>query len=272
MLSNYNSSWICQTRRELLSIEKMVVDRKRKSSDQRRGSLKKRKSSESDGCYSEGDLFCEQLTMAGCTLYKGQCVELAEDQSLFQRNLDQSLKKHSGYPNVVTEFVGGFETFISEPKRFHFTLLPTTASPNCENVRSGSHDSLVRLLLGIDILQPNLMTVLLEKLPEFMGDEDNILFHGEKVNIPQLLMSQFRWLNRIVDSKELTQKVLDMLEITSLDVQREIISCLPDILEDSDHFKVAKKLRELLPQSNELTVCIIDALSNLSLNSEPYLR
>lgn len=29
----------------------------------------------------------------------------------------------------------------------------------------------------------------------------NILFHGEKVNIPQLLMSQFRWLNRIVDSK-----------------------------------------------------------------------
>lgn len=28
-----------------------------------------------------------------------------------------------------------------------------------------------------------------------------IVEHGEKVNLPRLLMSQFRWLDRILDSK-----------------------------------------------------------------------
>lgn len=41
------------------------------------GTSKKRKSSESDGRYSEGDLLSEQLSLAGCTLYKGgQSIEL----------------------------------------------------------------------------------------------------------------------------------------------------------------------------------------------------
>lgn len=37
--------------------------------------------------------------------------------------------------------------------------------------------------------------------------------------------------------------MLEMVSITSLEVQREIITCIPEVLDDSEHTGVARELR-----------------------------
>lgn len=43
--------------------------------------------------------------------------------------------------------------------------------------------------------------------------------------------------------QEVTEKMLEIIGIVSLDIQREIITCLPDVVEDSEHADVATALR-----------------------------
>ncbi|XP_060605548.1 Fanconi anemia group D2 protein-like [Ruditapes philippinarum] len=189
---------------------------------------------------------------------------LGMDQAVFQKNLLKELRGKSG--NGIEEFIEGFQEYIEEPKRFHRSLLPTKTSPDCESARSGFQESVVKILMGVDTIQPPLMTVLLEKLPEFTGEEDCVILEqGQKVNIPHLLLSQFQWLDHIVNSKEVTEKLLEMVSITCEDVQREIISCLPDIVQDSEHTQVAMALRDLMNENQQLTVTVLDAMSNLIL-------
>ncbi|XP_055999179.1 Fanconi anemia group D2 protein-like isoform X3 [Ostrea edulis] len=252
----------------------MVADKmskiKRKLSDQEdKKSGKKRKSSENEEKYYKDVVFCQVLKKAGLTLKTGKTQNVLDcDQAAFQRNLQIALKRHDNFPSVLDEFVEGFQEYIEDQHRLHYCLLPTVTSKKCESARCSSQDSVVRLLIGIDILQSKMMMCLLEKLAEFMENEDCIVEHGEKVNLPKLLMSQFRWLDRILDSKELADKMLEMITIVSVDIQREIISCLPEVVEDSEHSHVATSLRDLLMENSSLTVPILDAFSNLNLNPE----
>ncbi|RUS82660.1 hypothetical protein EGW08_009563 [Elysia chlorotica] len=134
-------------------------------------------------------------------------------------------------------------------------------------------DSAVRLLLGVDVIQSPLMVLLLDKLTIFRGKENDSVFHeGQMVYIPRLLLSQFRFLDRIVDGKELTRKLLSVLTDVSLEVQKEILACIPDIVEDSEHAEVAKKLKEELTANKELTCAAIDALTYLNISQEQVVQ
>ncbi|XP_015761600.1 PREDICTED: Fanconi anemia group D2 protein homolog, partial [Acropora digitifera] len=166
---------------------------------------------------------------------------------------------------IIDDFIEGFEERLQDPNRFQLSLLPVSISSDHEGC-GGSPESLTRMLLSVDILQPKIANILLEKLPEFMGDEDSDRADG--INIPRLVLNQFRWMDCVVQSKELTEKMLEMVGVTSLEVQREIISCVPEVLDDSEHTEVARELSELLLQNTELTVAILDALSNLNLRPE----
>jgi len=44
-------------------------------------------------------------------------------------------------------------------------------------------------------------------------------------------------------SQELVEKMFEALSVTSPDVQREIISCLPEVIDDLQHVDVAHKLK-----------------------------
>lgn len=46
--------------------------------------------------------------------------------------------------------------------------------------------------------------------------------------------------------------LLELVEATEVDVQREIISALPSVLDDSDHADVASKLKSVLPSVQDL--------------------
>ncbi|XP_076105835.1 Fanconi anemia group D2 protein-like [Mytilus galloprovincialis] len=251
-----------------------VFSKKRKTSGEHgdekiKGGQKKRKGSEDEDIYQNNSTFCELVNKAGLTLMKGNKPNsLGFDQAVFQRNLQVSLKRHESYPEVLDEFVEGFQEYIEDQKRLHNSLVPTFTASECDSARSVHQDCLVRLLLGVDLIQTKLMHCLLEKLAEFTEDDQSIFEHGEKVNIPRLLMSQFRWLDRILAGKEITEKMVEMIGIVTLDVQREIISCLPEVVEDSEHGDVATALRDLLSHNTQLTVPILDSLANLNLTSE----
>ncbi|KAJ8301396.1 hypothetical protein KUTeg_020383 [Tegillarca granosa] len=239
---------------DCVQLDKMFGDRmlksKRKGSDisdeKTKGAKRRKSSSEDEDLYKSTSTFNELLKQSGLLLRKGNKHNiLNSDQAVFQRNLSKALKKHENYPGVIDEFVEGFQEYIEDLKKFHYSLLPTMTATDCDSARSKSQDCLVRLMLGIDMLQPKLMTCLLEKLAEFMED-DCIYENGEKVNLPRMLMSQFRWLDRIVNGKEVTEKMLEIIGIVSLDIQREIITCLPDVVEDSEHADVRTSVIQTL--------------------------
>jgi len=206
------------------------------------------------------------VQQAGLHVNSGQMQdELEVDRSIFQKKIRNSLKTHQNYPEVIDDFLEGLQEQLDDAGRFRLSLLPVSMSEDTEGY-GGSQESLIRMLLGVDILQPKIANMLLEKLPEFTEDDGN---NGvDDFNIPRLVLNQFRWLDFIAQSKELTEKMLEMVSITSLDIQREIITCIPEVLDDSEHTEVARKLSELLCQNTGLTVSILDALSNLSLRPD----
>jgi hypothetical protein len=51
-----------------------------------------------------------------------------------------------------------------------------------------------------------------------------------------------RWLDKIVNSKELAQKLMEIIPVTHESLQREIISAIPDIITDGE-----QEVRDMQP-------------------------
>ncbi|KAK7101914.1 hypothetical protein V1264_020222 [Littorina saxatilis] len=217
--------------------------------------------------YKSKSMFAVLCKKAGLSLKNGEeNNEISVDKAVFQKNLSLALKRQEGdIVEVTEEFLEGFGGYIEDMTRFHKSLLSTNTTKDCESARSKVQDSAVRILLGVELLQPSLVKSLLEKLPEFSQDDDN---GGERANIPRLLLAQFRWLDFVVDSKALAKMLLELVEATELDVQKEIIGALPSVVDSSDHATVASKLKDLLVSQTQLTVVILDALVCLDLAPE----
>nr|XP_020463403.1 Fanconi anemia group D2 protein [Monopterus albus] len=206
------------------------------------------------------------LREAGVTLKQvGSSNEIAVDQVVFQKRIQKLLQKSPRYPGIVQEFITGLEAHIEDPVTFRNCLLPCVPqmSDGDSSSVSSFQESLLRMLLGIEMLQTCIINTLLEKLPEFMLDGT-----GEGgLSIPRIIINQLKWLDRIVDSKELAAKLMELVSVAPLEVQRDIITSLPEILEDSQHSDIASQLNSLLKENTQLTVPILDALSSLNLSS-----
>lgn len=209
-------------------------------------------------------IFVQLLSESGVTLTPANTAnEIAVDQVIFQKRLQQHLRKNPRFPNIIQEFISGMETYIEDPERFRNCLLPCVPAAQQDNNSSSYQESLVRLLLGIEMLQTLVVNTLFEKLPEFM-------FEGmteDGLNVPRLIINQLKWLDRIIDCKDLGSKLMEMVSVAPVEIQRDIITSLPEILEDSQHADMARELNVLLQQNTQLTVPVLDALSSLSLSS-----
>ncbi|XP_062441302.1 Fanconi anemia group D2 protein [Rhea pennata] len=218
-----------------------------------------------NGVENDG-VFEELLKTSGIILRAGEGQnEIAVDQTAFQKKLCLALKKHLAYPHVVQEFVSGLESHIKDRNQFKNCLLPCAPTRN-EGSRILVHsycESLIKLLLGIDILQPAVVTLLLEKIPEFFFD----IVGTFGTNFPRLIINQFKWLDRLIDSQDLVKKLMQMVSISPVPIQHDIITSLPEILEDSQQTEIARELSYLLTQGRRLTVPILDALSRLDLDA-----
>lgn len=209
-------------------------------------------------------VFVTLLKTSGLTLKTGENQnQLAVDQIAFQKKLFQTLKKHPSYPKIIEEFVCGLESYIEDREVFRNCLLP------CERLQEegSSTDnsfckSLIKLLLGIDILQPAIVKTLFEKLPEFFFESNS----SDGISMPQLIINQLKWLDRVVDGKDLTTKIMQLINIAPEQLQHDLITSLPEILGDSQHADVGKELSDLLSENTLLTLPILDVLSSLQLD------
>ncbi|NXW04397.1 FACD2 protein, partial [Fregetta grallaria] len=225
----------------------------------------KEETSAHGGVENEG-VFEELLRTSGIILKAGEGQnEIAVDQMAFQKKLCLALEKHPTYPGVVKEFISGLESHIKDRNQFKNCLLPCTPI-RTEGSRTLVHsycESLIKLLLGIKILQPAVITLLLEKIPEFFFDVVGTF----GTNFPRLIVNQFKWLDRLLDSQDLVKKLMQMVSVSPVPIQHDIITSLPEILEDSQQSEVARELSCLLKQGRRLTVPILDALSRLDLDA-----
>ncbi|XP_022047915.2 Fanconi anemia group D2 protein [Acanthochromis polyacanthus] len=211
-------------------------------------------------------VFSVFLREAGVTLKpSGTSNEIAVDQVVFQKRIRQQLQKSPRYPSIIQEFITDLESYIENSDRFRNCLLPCVPQlvDGCSSSTSSFQESLLRMLLGIETLQTLIINTLLEKLPEFMldGAADGGL------SIPRMIINQLKWLDRVVDAKELAAKLMELVSVAPVEVQRDIITSLPEILEDSQHNDIARELNSLLQENTQLTVPILDALSSLNLSS-----
>ncbi|KAL4206758.1 Fanconi anemia protein FANCD2, partial [Rhizopus microsporus] len=206
-------------------------------------------------------LFESVLNELGCQLEP--VVEFQVERVLFRRNLAIKLRNQS---DLLDEFLQDMQTYTEDPAALRKCLLPsTTANHVSRTSRTTNSESLFKTLLAVDSIQSELITYLLERLPEFYDELEN---DNSSSCTARLILNQLRWLDYIAQPEALTEKLIEIIQITPSVVQHEIITSLPDIINDSEHKPIVVYLKELMNENSELTVPILDALSNLTLHSE----
>ena len=122
----------------------------------------------------------------------------------------------------------------------------------------------MKLLLNIDDFQPALLRLLLEKLGEISAAQTGR--ETEETNVPRLILTAMRWLDKLVDGAGMVEKMEEILVVTSDYHRVEVIMALPEILPFSQHNSIAIYLHGMLDTALTLTACIVDCLGNLRLS------
>lgn len=129
--------------------------------------------------------------------------------------------------------------------------------------------SLVRHLLLVPSIQLDLQMLLLEKLPEYFDVNLECRASPSFLNdIAMLILSQFRWLDFVVDSNAFAEKLLEVLSIAPLHLKKEIIGSLPEILGDQNHKAIVNSLEQMLQEDSTIIVTVLDSLYNLNLDDQ----
>ncbi|TVU16823.1 hypothetical protein EJB05_36978, partial [Eragrostis curvula] len=122
-----------------------------------------------------------------------------------------------------------------------------------------------RTLLSVPALQPGLLALLLEKLPEHF---DGAALNGLPLQDDggRLIVAQFWWLDFLVDTDAFVENLLEVLSVAPPCLKKEIIGSLPEIVGDQSHATVVSALEKLLQEDSEVVVAVLDALSDLNLD------
>ncbi|KAF9132558.1 Fanconi anemia group D2 protein [Mortierella sp. 14UC] len=185
------------------------------------------------------------------------------EPSRFQREATRLIQRGGASgASCVESFLEGLQEHLEDVETLRICLLPIIKSSDKGQQGFSNGESLIRILLSIDIIQPGLMEALLERIFGFLSDEE------KESPTPKLILQQMRWLNNIIEPAQLSAKLLEVIGVSSVTIQRDIITSLPEIVPDSEHKTVVLGLFELMEGSSVLMVPILDALSNLNLQSD----
>ena len=113
-----------------------------------------------------------------------------------------------------------YSTFMDELKKYLETddsllikaLAPVKFGPDVNY--NQNPESLLRNLLNIDVIQPELSEWLLEKLTLVALDYEDKPGDLLMGNVPKLILNHLRWLNVIKNGEKLTEKILEILDAT----------------------------------------------------------
>ncbi|KAJ2024251.1 Fanconi anemia group D2 protein, partial [Coemansia sp. S85] len=220
----------------------------------------------------ESSLRCQELVRGcGLELSEGRPPTLYTSTALFRYKLGEALRDGLEVIELLGDFV---EELLSDHESISLYLDPVVLSTGDDDndisppshgpgqLGSGQSESLVRLMLGVDALQPRIITILLDKYPEFIGSEGTQGSVGATQPFVKILR-QLRWLDYIIDSSKLTEKLVETIGCVPPEMQSEIITALPDIISDSDSTEVSNMLAGLMSDTPELMLPILEALGSL---------
>ena len=155
------------------------------------------------------------------------------------------LLRKFNYPCLLN--LTGLEDHLSDEGRLlnslKSTILAAVQEPRAgSQTHSHSGDSLVSILLKIDSVQPTLIRVLFEKMPEYFDQDGEV----RDESIPKLIIQRFRWLDNLSKESDMTNKLIDFLEIAPTSLKKDIILALPDIVSDTEHQLLLPPLKSIL--------------------------
>ncbi|KAJ2865256.1 Fanconi anemia group D2 protein [Coemansia erecta] len=217
----------------------------------------------------------ELFASCGVTLSTGGVPELHTTAALFRFNLSEKTAANEALAQKCGDYV---DSLLSDHDTISLYLDPVSLGEAGDSSMLGHQssdqpgllraESFVRLILGVDTLQPRVIAMLLEKFPEFIGEEDS---HEEEgaIKVPVKILRQLRWLDYVIDSAGLVDKLMETLGYVPPEMQREIISALPDIIADADSVHVSRVLAEMMTSTPELMLPILETLG--SLECSPHL-
>ncbi|XP_068656016.1 uncharacterized protein [Aristolochia californica] len=197
------------------------------------------------------------LADAGCTLRSSTGSPcMASDPYKFRCRLENCF---SNDHSLISTFLSGFSLYIQLPQNLERVL------------KGGGNSSIVRELLLVAPVQLQLQYILLEKLPEYFTTVNSV--HSDypcpgEAEIPGLILNHLRWLDFLVDVRGLAKKLFEVLSICPLQLKKEIIGSLPEILGGWSDRAVISSLETMLKEDSEIVVPVLESLSNLNLDQQ----
>ncbi|KRZ20788.1 Fanconi anemia group D2 protein [Trichinella pseudospiralis] len=215
-----------------------------------------------DNNYNNGEDFeYFKNTLADCALIVSETIEKPCILNCDHVKFINELRKRLHNPDDRCKFVDQFNAFIQDQERLKSALLPTELSKNDEGI---PEDSMIRLLLRVDELQADvaicLLNILIKQCKSTCSTQE------PENEFPQLMINQFRYLERIADSRKLFSHFLKIVEIAPAWIQREIFYCLPELIADDFHDEAGSALLDLMISNPVLTNSIFETICNLTLS------
>ncbi|CAK7340364.1 unnamed protein product [Dovyalis caffra] len=214
---------------------------------------------------SSVDKMVSILADAGCTLVNpAGPPTLPSDHHKFRNHLSRLFSSSDTAPALRSDFLSGFSSYVSSPQNFRRVL----AFLNRDGFGAKRSESLVTQLLLVPAIQLDLQIMLLEKLPEYFDTvrEDSRTTLSLEDDVARLIINQFRWLDFVVDPNAFADKLLEVLSICPLNLKKEIIGSLPEIIGDQSNNAVVDSLEQMLQEDSAIIVPVLDAFSNLNLD------
>ncbi|KAJ1772573.1 Fanconi anemia group D2 protein [Coemansia sp. RSA 1813] len=217
----------------------------------------------------------ETFASCGVELSEGCVPVLHTSAALFRFKLSENISANKLLAQECGDYIG---SLLSDHDTISLYLDPVSLGntddssiPAPQSVDQPGllrAESFVRLVLGVDVLQSRVISTLLEKFPEFIGEEDS-QEDEDATKVSVKILRQLRWLDYVIDSAGLVDKLLETLGYVPPEMQREIISALPDIISDADSVQVSRVLAEMMTSTPELMLPILETLG--SLECSPHL-
>ena len=124
----------------------------------------------------------------------------------------------------------------SNPVALRAALQPThAATASALGGGDSVKDSLVRLLLQCVSIQTDLARLLIQELANHQDELDGSAPPHVGMPLVKLVLSQFRWLEQVVDGSALLETIGELLEMADAPLRRELVLVLPDVVVDGQH-------------------------------------
>ena len=144
-----------------------------------------------------------QLAEAGLTR-NSDGYQLA-DTFLFRQHLDRAMRRQDTKDDLIQSLSNTFE----EEGGLRQMLVPMRSKSVAGSGNEGVKDSVVRMLLHVDSLQTDVAKLLFEQLPQVQ----DVMETDGSMPLTRLIMSQFRWLEHVVDGDALIEAFSEAMEV-----------------------------------------------------------